>query len=87
MKLRKVKYVVAFSIFVSVAVEVIQYRIGRVFDIDDILLNIVGGVLGYYFYKWGSFILNDTKLSKIKEPLCNIATILAAIIFILYMGV
>lgn len=87
MKLRKVKYVLAFSLFVSVAVEIIQYRIGRVFDIDDIILNITGGVLGYYLYRLGSYILNNTKISKIKEPLCNIVTILAAIAFILYMGV
>lgn len=87
MKLRKVKYVAFFSLFVSVAVEIIQYRIGRVFDIDDIILNIVGGILGYYLYRLGTFVLNETKISKIKEPLCNILTIIAAIAFILYMGV
>ena len=39
MKLKRLKYVAAFSLFVSIAVEIIQYRIGRVFDIDDIILN------------------------------------------------
>lgn len=87
MKLRKVKYVFAFSFFVSVAVEIIQYRIGRVFDIDDIILNVVGGIIGYYLYQLGSVILNKTKLNKIKEPLCNIFTVVVIILFVFYMGV
>ena len=87
MKLMRVKYVLVFSIFVSIAVEVIQYRIGRVFDIDDIILNIVGGILGYYLYRLGSYVLNQTRIKKIKEPLCNIITIIVGIAFILYMGV
>ena len=87
MKLRKVKYVLAFSIFVSIAVEVIQYRIGRVFDIDDIILNIAGGVLGYYLYRLGTYVLNKTRISKIKEPLCNIVMVIAIVVFIIYMGV
>lgn len=87
MKLKRLKYVAAFSLFVSIAVEIIQYRIGRVFDIDDIILNIAGGILGYYLYRLGEYILNKTKLNKIKEPLCNAITIIIAIIFIIYMGV
>ena len=87
MKLRKVRYVLAFSLFVSFAVEIIQYRIGRVFDIDDIILNIVGGMLGYYLYKIGDLILNNTDFKKIKEPFCNIVTIVLIVIFLIYMGV
>ena len=86
-KLRKVKYVIAFSLFVSFAVEIIQYRIGRVFDIDDIILNIAGGILGYYLYQIGDYILNNTRLYKIKEQFCNIISIIIMIIFIIYMGV
>ncbi len=44
-----------FPIFIltavtSLTIESTQLMIGRVFDIDDILLNIVGGVLGHYLY-------------------------------------
>lgn len=87
MKLQKVKYVAAFSLFVSFAVEIIQYRIGRVFDIDDIILNVFGGITGYYLYQFGSTILNKTGLKKIKETLCNIFVIIVILIFIFYMGV
>ena len=34
----------------SLTIESTQLMIGRVFDIDDILLNIVGGILGHYLY-------------------------------------
>ncbi len=86
-KLKKVKYIIAFSLFVSLIVETIQYRIGRVFDIDDVILNLVGGILGYYLYRLFSYILNDTKVSKIKEPLCNFIMIVIVVIIALYMGV
>ena len=34
----------------SLTIETTQLMIGRVFDIDDILLNIIGGILGHYLY-------------------------------------
>ena len=36
----------------SFSIEVVQMIIGRVFDIDDILLNLVGGYLGYLVYSF-----------------------------------
>lgn len=35
---------------VSVTVEFVQLNIGRSFDIDDIILNIIGGIIGYLIY-------------------------------------
>ena len=35
----------------SLAIEVIQFLIGRVFDVDDIILNVIGGLLGFFLYK------------------------------------
>ena len=34
----------------SISIEVVQLLIGRVFDVDDIILNILGGLLGYGIY-------------------------------------
>ena len=34
----------------SIAIESTQLAIGRVFDVDDILLNIIGGMIGYLLY-------------------------------------
>lgn len=36
--------------FASITVETTQLAIGRVFDVDDIFLNIVGGMIGYFVY-------------------------------------
>ena len=35
----------------SIAIELVQMSIGRVFDVDDILLNLIGGLLGYFVYR------------------------------------
>lgn len=34
----------------SLSIEVVQHFIGRSFDIDDVILNVVGGVLGFLIY-------------------------------------
>lgn len=40
-----------FLIFLaSFSIEVTQLAIGRVFDVDDIILNVLGGMLGYFVY-------------------------------------
>ncbi len=46
------------SLLVSSSIEVTQLYIGRVFDIDDILLNVLGGMCGYLLYK-SLDIIND----------------------------
>lgn len=38
-------------LFASFSIEVTQLAIGRVFDIDDIILNVIGGVIGYFIYR------------------------------------
>lgn len=37
-------------LFASLTVETTQFAIGRVFDVDDIILNVVGGMVGYFIY-------------------------------------
>lgn len=39
------------SIITSLTIESIQYKIGRSFDIDDILLNVIGGLCGFLIYR------------------------------------
>ena len=38
------------ALIVSACAEGIQYHIGRIFDVDDIILNVLGGFLGYLLY-------------------------------------
>lgn len=39
------------TLLTSVAVELLQLKIGRTFDIDDIILNVIGGILGYIVFR------------------------------------
>lgn len=66
------------TIIASVSIEVVQLIIGRVFDVDDIILNIIGGLLGYYIYAVLREINN--KLPKVfeNEWVRNILVMLAA---------
>lgn len=51
--LKSPKYYIAFilTVITSLSTEIIQMYIGRSFDIDDIMLNITGGLLGYLIFK------------------------------------
>lgn len=46
----KLRWVLLITLVVSITIELTQTQIGRVFDIDDVLLNIVGGIIGYYCF-------------------------------------
>ena len=51
LKAEKKSTIICLSIIVSLTIEVTQLMIGRVFDVDDIMLNILGGLVGFYIYK------------------------------------
>lgn len=50
LKNRRPLSTIILTIIASVSIEVVQMLIGRVFDVDDILLNVLGGLFGYYIY-------------------------------------
>ena len=56
---------IIIAFITSLSIEVIQFLIGRVFDVDDIILNVVGCILGFSVYslfrKWGSKLPNFLK--------------------------
>ena len=49
-KLKKTTQIITVSAIISLTAEIIQYKIGRAFDIDDILLNATGAIIGYALY-------------------------------------
>jgi len=61
---------------VSISIEWVQTLIGRCFDVDDILLNLIGGMVGYFIYRLLEIVTD--KMSK-----RTISTILTMIIIIL----
>lgn len=50
LKSKKVFPVLFISIITSTFAELVQLKIGRSFDIDDIILNVVGSIIGYLLY-------------------------------------
>jgi glycopeptide antibiotics resistance protein len=66
----------------SLSIEITQLAIGRVFDVDDILLNVLGGMLGYFTYIIASKLGEKFPMIK-KETSLNIITIIGVIITIL----
>lgn len=73
------------TLILSVVIETTQLLIGRVFDIDDIFLNIIGGSLGYLFFS----LLYDMKKHfppLLKKPyIYNIIVIVLMVIVVLYL--
>ena len=52
LKQKKLLPVFLLSFVISCTIETTQLVIGRVFDVDDIMLNVIGGVIGFYFYRF-----------------------------------
>ena len=50
LKLKKPMIAFFLSFIVSITIELTQMMIGRVFDVDDIILNVIGGLLGFSLY-------------------------------------
>ncbi len=50
LKVEKMTLPVILTLIASVSIEVVQMSIGRVFDVDDIILNLLGGICGFFLY-------------------------------------
>lgn len=81
LKNRKFSIITILTLLVSLTIETVQYYIGRVFDIDDIILNLVGGICGFLIFIGIDAIQSKVKLFKNDTVLdILIIIILAAII-------
>jgi len=83
LKLEKPKIVIILSLLVSITIETTQLLIGRVFDIDDIILNFIGGILGFYVYHLLDRI-NNRLPNILKKPI--IYNIIMIVLLILVIG-
>ena len=80
LKLKKFYSVFILTLLTSITIETTQLLIGRVFDIDDIFLNIIGGLIGYFIFK----LIYKIKFLK-KESIYNIIISVVLISIILYL--
>lgn len=85
LKLKKPLSAFLLILLVSSSIETTQLLIGRVFDIDDIILNVIGGMLGFFIYKFLDLI-NDHLPEVLKNPIVyNIIIVLCTIFMAMYM--
>lgn len=71
----------------SVVIEFTQSKIGRTFDIDDIILNIVGGIFGYLLFKFSKYLPSFTRESWFLNIFCIIIVILLIIYLMNIYGI
>lgn len=84
-KIKKISSISFMSILVSLTIEVVQKYIGRSFDVDDIILNVVGGILGFLVYIGLDAIRKKLPNIFQKDGFYNFLSILLVIIICLYL--
>ena len=80
-KAKKTYQILIVSTLISLTAELIQFKIGRAFDIDDIILNVIGAIIGFLCYKG----LRNIKRKLPKVLKNNIFYNLLAIIVLIVM--
>ena len=75
------------SFITSVSIEVIQMFIGRSFDIDDIILNLLGAIIGHLIFRFFHWIFNHVIKNKIVKKTCfTLLVITVCIIIVIVFG-
>ena len=81
-KVKKVSVMLLLTFIVSLSIETIQLSIGRVFDVDDVILNVLGGLIGFILYK----VLNKAIPDKLKKNwILNIIIIILIILVVRFL--
>lgn len=81
----KFKNCVTITFLTSLCVEIIQFTFGiGIADIDDIILNTIGGVVGLFVYNFIYMILKDEEKVKISIIVCVFFVSLMYIALMLY---
>ncbi len=73
------------SLLVSATVEFVQLNIGRSFDVDDIILNVTGGIIGFLLYIGLSAIQKHLPKIFQKDGIYNTISLLIIIIMLFYL--
>lgn len=83
LKNKKFSVITILTIIASLTIETVQYYIGRVFDIDDIILNVLGGITGFLIYIGLDAIKNKIKILK-NDTVLDILIIIFLALIIIY---
>lgn len=83
-KAKKLTPLFLVTLIVSSSVELVQLKIGRSFDIDDVLLNVLGGMLGYLLYIGLTAIKNHLPKFLQRDFFYNLLCIIFIFLFAFY---
>jgi len=84
LKLKDLKPALFLTFIVSITIECTQLFIGRVFDVDDIMLNILGGSIGYILYTCINFIQDHMPKFLQNVFIYNLVVITVVVLIIMY---
>ena len=84
-RIKNLGVITIVSLLSSSVIEVVQHFIGRSFDIDDIILNVVGGIIGFLLYKGLSSIKKHLPDFLQKDWIYNILSVLFVGLIIFYL--
>lgn len=84
-KPKKILPILIVSVISSATVEFVQLCIGRSFDVDDIILNAVGALIGFLFYVALNAIKKYLPGIFEKDIIYNIICFLILIVIIIYI--
>ncbi|MDD3821425.1 MAG: VanZ family protein [Bacilli bacterium] len=86
LKLKKIWPVFILTLIASLSIEYTQLIIGRVFDVDDVILNVVGALVGYFLYISGKGFVKSLPRALKNTHLLNIIIvgIIALVIFLTF---
>lgn len=82
LKIKRVSTMIILSLISSFSIEITQLYIGRVFDVDDVILNVLGSVIGFYLFKLLEKIFNLLHNKIAKEWVINILMFIFIIIVV-----
>lgn len=85
-RVNKIRTITFITFLVSLTIEIVQKFIGRCFDIDDIILNVIGGILGFLVFVALDAIRKKLPAFFQKDSFYNFLTILLLIIIVLYLS-
>ena len=83
-KIKGLGTITLVSLLSSITIEVTQHYIGRTFDIDDIILNVVGVIVGFLIYTALNAIRNHMPKFLQRDWFYNLLSVLLLIALVLY---
>ena len=73
------------TFIISITIELVQLNIGRTFDIDDVILNTCGGILGFFLFKFTDTITSYLPKIFKTDGFINFFVVVILILVIIYV--